>query len=244
MPAVSGPPRSRPLVLGHRGAPHRARENTIEAFAAARAERADGVELDVHRSADGALVVHHDARADGLGVLAEHPLARIREALPWVPTLGEVLEECAGLLVNVEIKNSPGDADFDAHESVARLVVELLEARRGRDSVLVSSFHLPSIDRVKELEPATRTGYLMVVDPDPLAAADVAVGRGHDAIHPFVGVMGPDAAPDVVEHAHGLGVEVNVWTVNPEDEIVRLAAAGVDAVITDAPGRALAALRR
>jgi glycerophosphoryl diester phosphodiesterase len=241
---VTAAPAARPLVLGHRGAPQRARENTVEAFAAARAEGADGVELDVHRSADGALVVHHDAQADGVGVLAEQSLASIRAALPWVPTLAEVLDECAGMLVNVEIKNSPGDADFDAHESVAGMVVELLRARAGRDSVLVSSFHLPTIDRVKHLDPSIRTGYLTVLEPAPIAAADVAEAQGHDAIHPFVGVLHDAVAADVVLHAHALGLEVNVWTVNPDDEVARLAAAGVDAVITDTPAAARAALGR
>jgi glycerophosphoryl diester phosphodiesterase len=242
MPLVTAAGGGRPLVLGHRGAPHQARENTLAAFAAARAEGADGVELDVHRSADGVLVVHHDAQADGLGVLAEHSWAQIGAALPWVPTLAAVLDECPGLLVNVEIKNSPGDADFDARESVAALVVELLDARGGRDDVLVSSFHLPTIDRVKALAPGVRTGYLTVVEPMPIAAADVAEAHGHDAIHPFVGVLADGVADDIVLHAHALELDVNVWTVNAADDVVRLAAAGVDAVVTDTPAAARAAL--
>ncbi len=100
-------------MLGHRGAPRDAVENTLAAFIEARGQGADGVELDVHRSADGALVVHHDAEAAGLGLLAEHDLAAIRAARPEIPTLGEVFDVCAGMLVNVEVKNSPRDADFD-----------------------------------------------------------------------------------------------------------------------------------
>src|SRR5262245_86787 len=101
---------TRPLVLGHRGSPRRARENTLESFALAREDGADGVELDVHGTRDGGLVVHHDATIEGFGVLAEHDAAGIRAAYPWLPTLAEVLDECRGLLVNVEIKNSPRDA--------------------------------------------------------------------------------------------------------------------------------------
>ena len=78
----------RPLVLGHRGSPRRARENTLEAFALAREDGADGVELDVHRTRDGGLVVHHDADIEGFGVLADHDLAAIRDAFAWLPTLG------------------------------------------------------------------------------------------------------------------------------------------------------------
>lgn len=233
---------ARPLVLAHRGASRRHRENTLEAFAGARAEGADGVELDVHRSADGALVVHHDAAVEGFGVLAEHPLERIRADVPHVPTLPEVLDVCSGLLVNIEIKNLPGDDDFDADESVAALVVELLQERGGADDVLVSSFHLPTIDRVKALDPHLRTAYLTVLEPPPIAAADVAETRGHDAIHPFFGVLGEETAADVVLHAHALGIDVNTWTVNAPEDVARLAAAGVDGVITDVPADALAAL--
>ncbi len=90
-----------PRILAHRGASRVARENTVEAFVGAAALGADGVELDVHRSADGELVVHHDAEAPGLGVLAEHSVDDIRRVLPYVPTLAEVLDACAELLVNV-----------------------------------------------------------------------------------------------------------------------------------------------
>ncbi len=70
-------------------------ENTLEAFVAARALGADGVELDVHRTADGALVVHHDADARGVGVLAERTEAEIRAARPEIPTLDRGARRCA-----------------------------------------------------------------------------------------------------------------------------------------------------
>jgi glycerophosphoryl diester phosphodiesterase len=229
-------------VLGHRGSPLRARENTIEAFASAREDGADGVELDVHRSRDGVLMVHHDADVEGFGVIADHAAADVRAAHPWIPTLAEVLDECRGLLVNVEIKNSPRDADFDADETVAALVVDLLAARGGADRVLVSSFHLPSIDRVHALAPELPTGYLTVMRPGPLEAIAAAVVGGHHAVHPFFGVLADGGATSVVTEARSVGIAVNTWTVNEPEEVRRLAAAGVDAVITDAPADVLAAL--
>src|SRR5574341_425387 len=108
-----------PRILAHRGACLVARENTIDAFAQARALGADGIELDVHRSADGVLVVHHDPAAPEFGVLADHSLAEIRAGLPHVPTLEESLDACAGLHVNVEVKNLPGDPDFDHDDTAA-----------------------------------------------------------------------------------------------------------------------------
>jgi glycerophosphoryl diester phosphodiesterase len=230
------------MIVGHRGSPRRARENTLEAFALAREDGADGVELDVHRTRDGELLVHHDADIEGFGVIARHDAAAVRGAFGWIPNLAEVLDECLGLLVNIEIKNSPKDADFDPDESVAIRVVDLLAARGGRDRVLVSSFHLPSIDRVHALRPEIPTGYLLAMTPSPGDALGAAVVGGHRAIHPFFGVLADRGATTVVEEAHALEIAVNTWTVNEPDEIVRLAAVGVDAIITDVPAVARAVL--
>jgi glycerophosphoryl diester phosphodiesterase len=224
-----------PLVLAHRGARTVAPENTIEAFRIALEQRADGVELDVHRTADGGVVVHHDATAPALGVLAELELTAIRAQRPDVPTLEEALDACRGALVNVEIKNLPGAPDYDESDRVAALVVELLAARGHRDHVLVSSFNLSTIDRLRELDPAVPTGFLVMLGIDPLDAAGLVADRGHDALHPVRVMLAGDDAPRIVGRAHELGVAVNAWTVNDEAEIERLASIGVDAVITDHP---------
>jgi glycerophosphoryl diester phosphodiesterase len=231
-------------ILAHRGASGTAPENTLEAFREAMAQGADGVELDVHRSADGVLVVHHDAAAPGIGVLAEHPAAEIRATLPSVPTLEEALDACAGMLVNVEVKNLPGDADYDPDEYVAAAVVKLVEARDRRDDVLVSSFNLASIERVHELDDAVPTAFLTLVGFDPLDGVTVAAERGHAAVHPDVRSLVGPVAGATANRAHDLGLAVNVWTVNLPEEVRRLAAAGVDAVITDVPEVARAALAK
>lgn len=234
--------RARPLVLGHRGAPRDAVENTLAAFAEARNQGADGVELDVHRSADGQLVVHHDATAAQLGVLAEHDLATIRAARPDIPTLDGVFDLMAGILVNVEIKNSPQDADFDPADRAADAVVELVRRRDRFDHVLVSSFHLPAIDRVRALDDRIRTGYLVVVDPLPLAALEIAREHGHGALHPYVAALGEAYAADAVARAAELEIDLNVWTVNDPEQVLRLARLGVHAIITDTPRAALQVL--
>ena len=227
------PPPS-PAVWAHRGARTVAPENTIEAFSRALALGADGVELDVHRTGDGELVVHHDAAAPELGVLAQLPLSEIRARRPDIPTLEEVLDCCAGSLVNVEIKNSPGDDDFDRAEHAAEAVVALLDARRRVDRVLVSSFHLPTIDRIHDLDASVPTGYLVFGD-DLVGALERCTAGGHVALHPNSWFLGEPALGDLLTQARAAGVAVNVWTVNDETEIARLAAAGVDAVITDVP---------
>ena len=96
----------RPNIVAHRGASAAHPENTVEAFLGARAEGADWVELDVRLSGDGHLVVHHDPwYHGGLGVATSPAEARPAS----VPVLHEALDACAGMGVNVEIKNSPGD---------------------------------------------------------------------------------------------------------------------------------------
>jgi len=224
-----------PRVIAHRGARRVAPENTIEAFVAAAQLGADGVELDVHRTADGALVVHHDADAPGVGVLAQRALSEIRTARPDIPTLEEALDACAGMLVNVEVKNLPGDTDYDPTDGAAAAVVELLRRRELRDDVLVSSFNLATADRVRALDDSIPTGFLTLVGMDPVNGVEVAHAHGHGALHPDVRSLTDTVAEDTVARAHELQMAVNVWTVNGEDEMRRLTAAGVDALITDVP---------
>ena len=226
---------SRPKVLAHRGARRVAPENTVDAFVAAAALGADGVELDVHRTADGALVVHHDAGARGVGVLTERSLVEIRTARPEIPTLEEALEACDGMLVNIEVKNLPGDADYDSADGAATGVVALLAERGRRDDVLVSSFNLASADRVRALDESIPTALLTLVGLDPANGVEVAHAHGHGAVHPDVRSLARGAADATVGRAHDLGLAVNVWTVNGEDEMRRLATTGVDAIITDVP---------
>ena len=232
---------ARPLVLAHRGARQVAPENTLEAFTTALALGADGVELDVHRTSDAGLVVHHDAEASEVGILAEHGLAEIRSARADIPTLEESLDACAGSLVNIEIKNLPGDADFDPDDAVADLVVDLLSARSRSDTVLISSFNLATIDRVRALDESLPTAFLVMLGFEPIAAVDLCHEHGHGTLHPFVGMLAGTAAHEVAARAHALGLHTNAWTVNDAEEMQRLAGAGVDGIVTDVPDVAVAA---
>jgi glycerophosphoryl diester phosphodiesterase len=215
-------------IFAHRGASHVEPENTVAAFVRARELGADGVELDVRRHESGTLAVAHDA------VLGA-PLA------PSVPDLATALDACDGMRVNIEIKNYPGDPDFDETESLAERVVELLHARDGRDDVFVSSFGLSCINRVRELDPSISTAFLVVHAPD-----DDAVGRiidrtrrhGHGGVNPHHGGV----TPHLVELAHAAGLTVNTWTVDDPARIRELASWGVDAIITNVPDVARTAL--
>lgn len=224
-----------PLVYGHRGASADAPENTLAAFELAGRLGAHGVELDVRRSADGETAVHHDAAlADGR-VIAE----TLRADLPdSVPTLEEALDACSGMVVNIEIKNLPVDVDFDPDCAVADQVVDILRSRGDRDRVLISSFHVPTVDRVKALAPDLPTGVLTFLAPSALEGISFAVERGHDAVHPHSNFV--DEA--LVAAAHDAGLALNVWTVDDPARIRELAALGVDGIVTNVVGLALEVL--
>src|SRR3954465_10689247 len=107
-------------IFAHRGASARYTENTVSAFQGARDVGADWVELDVRRTLDGALAVHHDAHlADGRAIVDLAAAALPAE----VPSLAEALAACAPMGVNVEIKNWPVDVDFDPAAALVEPVV-------------------------------------------------------------------------------------------------------------------------
>ena len=213
-------------VIAHRGASAIHLENTVAAFAAAREVGADGVELDARRTADGELVVHHDSHLPDGRAVVETPAA---ELPAHVPSLAEALDACDGLRVNIEVKNLPGEPDYDEAESVAAGVVELVQRRQGRDTVLVSSFNLASIDWVRRADPAVPTAFLVLAAD--AAAIALTVDHGHGTIHPW------DALVDapLVAAAREAGLAVNVWTVNDPARMAELVSWGVDGIVTDHP---------
>lgn len=228
------------LVIGHQGAPELAAGNTVASFRAARAIGADGVELDVRRAAGGHLAVSHDARLPDGRALADLPADQLPDT---VPDLAAALDACAGLdLVNVEIKNWPADDDFDDSLAIAERVAAVLATRppAERDRVVVSCFHLPTIDRVRQAGPGLATAWLMLGFSTVEEVVAEAVEHGHRAIHPHHSAV--DA--DVVKRAHDAGLAVNTWTCDVPERILWLADLGVDAVITNVPDVALAALGR
>jgi glycerophosphoryl diester phosphodiesterase len=219
------------VLLAHRGGSGPWRENTLEAFAGGLRLGADGVELDVRRTSDGRLVVHHDAEIAGIGAI--HTL-RADELPPWVPGLDEALATCAGATVNVEIKNAPVEPGFDPDETATGEVVAVLAASSGSAGdapahVLVSSFWPASLAAVHAAAPEIPIGLLVPPSLDAVVAAEQAAAMGCTALHPFHA----QATPDLVELVHGFGMSVAVWTVNERPDLVAVVAAGVDVVISD-----------
>lgn len=238
----SAPPtaRRRTLCFAHRGASARSPENTLLAFRYAFELGADAIECDVQLSADGAPVIIHDSTLErttnGKGEVAQIPLEELRKldagAGEPIPLLQEVLDLClaAGKVVNLELK---ADTLEQAYQ-VGKVTGEVLESGNYREIALVSSFWLPAVTRFKNEHPQIRTGTLHSGFRwrflNLLTAARAA---GADAIHPNVQLT----SRALVEAAHAAGLAVNVWTVDQPKVMKRLAAWGVDGIMTNHPER-------
>jgi glycerophosphoryl diester phosphodiesterase len=222
-------------VIAHRGASRAAVENTLEAFDLAASMGADAVELDVRRTADGALVVHHDAHlADGRAIVEVE-----RGDLPaHVPDLDAALDACAGIWVNVEIKNDEHEPDFDPTDDVAGMVADALLARGDDARWLVSSFRIETVDRLRTAAPSIATAWLVVDGRGDVP--ERCASHGHVALHPSVAAL--DAA--TILRCHDLGLRVNTWTCDDPERMAELAAAGVDGLCTNVPDVALRVLGR
>ena len=223
------------LVIAHRGASKAAHENTLRAFFLAKEFRADWIELDVRRTQDGRLAVHHDAHlADGR-VLCDTPA----DELPrHVPELAAALDACSPLGINIEIKNWPTDPDFDPEFRLAAQVVELLASRGNRDRVLISAFHLPTLDAVRALNGGLHTAWLVeAIRPDTL---DVLLGHGHRTLHPRVRRVTRGLLDDCRER----GITVNTWTCDDPKRMAQLVGWGIDGICTNVPDVARAVVDR
>ncbi|MCP3991088.1 MAG: glycerophosphodiester phosphodiesterase [Actinomycetia bacterium] len=222
-------------VIGHRGASATHLENTLDAFRAAADQGAHGIELDVRRTADDVLVVFHDAHLASGKIVREVQAAELPS---FVPTLAEALEACADIWINIEIKNLPEDPDYDAEHGLSIAVAGLVVAFDAADRVIVSSFDIGSVDRIRDMDPAIPLGWLVWGQADPLSLIQRAVAHEVQAIHPH------DLQVDAgfVAKAKGAGLEINVWTVDDPERAIELAELGVDGIITNAPGPIVAAL--
>ena len=220
-------------VYGHRGASGNFPENTLEAFEAAIAMGVHGVELDVRRAADDSVVVLHDAHlADGRAIVDLD-----RASLPdEVPDLAAVLDLCVDITVNVEIKVGRKDPDYDPDGAIVALTADVCRQAGAIDRVIITSFDRPSIDAMRTVLPEVRTGLISML---PVDLGELAA-EGHGGFMPFCGVV----AEQLVTEAHDLGLFVGTWTANAPELITAVAAAGVDAVLTDYPDRALELLGR
>ena len=159
-----------------------------------------------------------------------------------MPTLAEALAACGGMWVDVEVKNSPADPDWDPDDTLVARVVAHLREERCSGAVLLTSFNPATLARAHSLAPGLSTGWL-VGAAEPLAAAPTqAAAAGHAALLSPVAALAGDAAGAAAEEAHRVGIALMAWTVDDPQEGRRLAAAGLDGIITNRPDALRSAL--
>lgn len=210
---------------------------------------ADGVELDVQRTADGKLVVIHDETigrtSNGIGKVVDLTYDELRtmdfsngfagRRNTRIPLLREVLElfKPTGLLVNVELKNT-----IELYPGLELDALACVDDAGMRDQVLFSSFNHFSLANLRGRVAPENIGLLYsdgLYDP-----WNYATWFGAGALHPgYVALQ----QPNYMWLAHERGIKINVWTVNNDDIAINLAKLGVDAVITNFPDRVAEAVR-
>jgi len=229
-------------VLGHRGARHAAPENTLAAFELARSEGADGIELDVRLDGGGQVIVLHDPTLERVTQGADK---RHAEDIPSrelsrldvgngerAPTLAEVLSWAReqGQRVNVELKADVRSRALLLQE-VARVVT-----RQALPSLIFSSFHPYFVWWLARRLPELQRAWLVHEKQHILKYAPGLRSLGANALHPQH-VLASAARVARLKRAHFL---VNTWTVNEPARARELARIGVDAIISDVPGKILA----
>lgn len=238
-------------VWAHRGASAYAPENTIPAFRMAMEMGADGIELDVHLSSDGKLMVIHDhlvnRTSNGTGRVVDMTCQELKKldfsygmseySGARIPTLREVYGLIKGstMTVNVEVKSDeviyPGIWD--------RLIS--LEREMGMEGrVIYSSFNHYVLQKIRELDPGAEIGLLYanaMVDPWVYAAYLKA-----DAIHPHC--KAALMCPGLMEGCAENGIKVNAWAADTEQDMKALIQEGANALITNSPDVALSLMGR
>ncbi|MDI9520099.1 MAG: glycerophosphodiester phosphodiesterase [Bacillota bacterium] len=235
------------LIYAHRGASGYAPENTNEAFALAMEQGAEGVELDVHLTRDGQVIVTHDERidrvSDGTGLVSMLSVKDIKKHLfnrthpeyaeARAPLLEEVLElmKPSGMGINIELKNSR-----IPYEGMESKCLDLAAKMGMEDRIVYSSFNHHSMTFLKSLNPDAVCGLLY--DCSLLKPADYLKLSGVNALHPhYSDLLLNKAEYERVQEQGGL---IHVWTVNDDRAMRKVMNAGADILITNFPDRALA----
>jgi glycerophosphoryl diester phosphodiesterase len=219
------------LKIGHRGAKGNEPENTLVSFEKAIEMGADGIELDVHLSIDGHLVVIHDETIDrttnGKGAVNQLTLdelksVRINENFE-ISTLEEVLDLVnKSCFVNIELKNQ------DTAEKVVQLIEHYVSDKKWKNSdFIVSSFDWNALQQVRFLNDTIRIGVLTETDMD--LAISFARFMKAEALHPDFQLLTNEYVVAIKEK----GILVYPWTVNEIDDIQKMKDFGVDGIITD-----------
>ncbi|WP_327292401.1 glycerophosphodiester phosphodiesterase [Streptomyces sp. NBC_01198] len=214
------------LTVGHRGVMGVEPENTLRSFRRAEQAGLDQVELDLHLSKDGALVVMHDAAVDrttdGSGLIRDLTLAEIRALDAGlgerVPVFDEVLD-AVGRPIQAEIKDA----------AAARALADTLRERGETERVSVLSFHDEALAEIHALLPDVRTVLVAsALGPEIVPRAQAVGAR-------LVSLDLTRLSLDVVRRCQAAGIAVMAWTVNTAQDWALARALRLDGAATDLP---------
>lgn len=224
-----------PNIIAHRGGAAAAPENTLAAARQAIADGFDWIEIDVHESRDGQVMVIHDKDLKRVGksdlVVWETDAAELQKVdigsffAPQfkderVPTLGQLLDVCKDKIgVVIELKQ------FHHGQRLEERVAEIVREHGMEKQVKAMSFDADIVRKLKSLRPDWQVGWLT---KDPVADPRLVVAD-------FLGINHENATPDVIKMAHRGAMPVYVWTVNEPDLAATIAGRGADMIITDKP---------
>lgn len=213
-------------VIGHRGAPSIAPENTISSFLKAIEAGADLVELDVQVTLDGIPIALHDedlVRVAGININARksrfNDLREISVGGEKIPSLEEVLRlvtDKVGILIEIKV---PGDEN---------VVIDTVKMVGVEEKIAIISFYEEALANVKRRSPNVPCGIIYTQPPGKILKAKMA---GFEMVVPRY----PLATKKAVDLAHRMGIKVVVWTVNDEKLVAEMASRGVDGITTDYP---------
>jgi glycerophosphoryl diester phosphodiesterase len=242
-----------PIRVGHRGAAALAPENTLAAFEVALEHGVEAIEFDVLDLVGGPLVVAHSndllevSHGAAAGTVRDRSLAELREVAPDVPTLDEALEFLAGrsrvtahVDLKLQVRLDEVAAALDRHGLTRRAIVSsfhrdsLAAVARAAPGVKIG-FTYPEdrrgVARRRVLHPAIRAGTVALRAALPRRVGAMLVAAGADALMLHQAVV----SRATVDAAHARGAAVWAWTIDLPQDLARMTAAGVDAVITNDP---------
>ena len=249
----------RPVIMAHRGGQGLWPPNTIYAFERALSLGVDVLELDVHSTVDGAIVVRHDpyvdSTTDGSGFIRDFRLSELKKldagyrwtadggnTFPFrgrgisIPTLEEVLIAFPETRLNIDIKPE--------NPSIIAPFCGLLQKYNAFMRTLVGSFHDPQLARFRKICPGVATAAGISETRLFFGLSRIFLGDVYQSkadafqIPEYAGRL-HIVTPQFVRSAHRRNMQVHVWTVNSSDDMERFLAWGVDGIITDYPDRAL-----
>lgn len=253
----------RPRMFAHRGSSGGAPENTLVAFEMAVEAGADILEMDVHATRDGHIVVMHDElierTTNGAGPVSAVTLAELKRldagyrftrddgtTFPYrgagvtVATLVEVAERFPNIPFNIEVKQD--------EPRIERAVFELLEKLGHAEITLLASEKDFLVARIRLMDPGLPTTFCSTEVLEFLQR--LHQNRWDDYTPPAKAMQIPELYEGIpvltaasLEAAHRLGVEVHVWTVNEESDMRRLLTMGVDGIMSDFPERLIRVIR-